>query len=251
MQWMKAKHLTDNEMKESIKMYRETGEDHYAEDVISGCFAFIAGKAREMSGHGVPMSDMLAVGVEGLMHAVEKVDLSYENTFLTYADHWITRYMRREAKQFSSSMTVSSFAHERMKKLYSIENWEDYSDEELAEMVDCPVNTLRSIKACCRREAEIQECDYAHDVEEDFRNRLGDPVKEANDKDIIDSLTGALDGLTDRERNIIQMRYLDEPKLTLEQVGEKLGKCRERIRQIEAGALLKMRDNMKGVEICF
>ena len=214
--------------------------------------------AKHYTGRGMPLMDLIQEGNMGLMRAAEKYDYTMENRFSTYASWWIKEAMQRAIDQQSREIRVPVHVAENMKKVQKVskELQQEFGREplpkEIAEKI--PGKTEKDIKDIL---SYLQSpVSLETPVGEEGENSLGDMVEdrtEATPEEAMDSLvrkeevSELLDSLSDRERQVIRLRYgLEDGKThTLEEIGNTLNVTRERVRQIEARAMEKLRKNAK------
>ncbi|MBM6750765.1 sigma-70 family RNA polymerase sigma factor [Mediterraneibacter glycyrrhizinilyticus] len=214
--------------------------------------------AKHYTGRGVQLMDLIQEGNMGLMRAAEKYDYTKENRFSTYASWWIKEAMQRAIDQQSREIRVPVHVAENMKKVQKVskelqqELGREPLPKEIAEKI--PGKTEKDIKDIL---SYLQSpVSLETPVGEEGENSLGDMVEdrtEATPEEAMDSLvrkeevSELLDSLSDRERQVIRLRYgLEDGKThTLEEIGNTLNVTRERVRQIEARAMEKLRKNAK------
>ena len=214
--------------------------------------------AKHYTGRGVQLMDLIQEGNMGLMRAAEKYDYTKENRFSTYASWWIKEAMQRAIDQQSREIRVPVHVAENMKKVQKVskelqqELGREPLPKEIAEKI--PGKTEKDIKDIL---SYLQSpVSLETPVGEEGENSLGDMVEdrtEATPEEAMDSLvrkeevSELLDSLSDRERQVIRLRYgLEDGKThTLEEIGNTLNVTRERVRQIEARAMEKLRKKAK------
>ena len=214
--------------------------------------------AKHYTGRGVQLMDLIQEGNMGLMRAAEKYDYTKENRFSTYASWWIKEAMQRAIDQQSREIRVPVHVAENMKKVQKVskelqqELGREPLPKEIAEKI--PGKTEKDIKDIL---SYLQSpVSLETPVGEEGENSLSDMVEdrtEATPEEAMDSLvrkeevSELLDSLSDRERQVIRLRYgLEDGKThTLEEIGNTLNVTRERVRQIEARAMEKLRKNAK------
>jgi RNA polymerase primary sigma factor len=209
--------------------------------------------ARRYIGRGLSLLDLIQEGNIGLMKAADKFDHHKGFKFSTYATWWIrqaiTRAISDQSRTIRLPVHVTEMvtrlrraAHELQQKLLR-----EPSEEELGQALNMPADRVRKILDMARHPASLDapmeegEDSFLGDFIED--ERTGGPEEEASRQMLKEQVDDILRKLTDRERQILQMRYglTDDRPRTLEEVGHEFGVTRERIRQIEAKALRKLR----------
>ncbi|MEI6073142.1 MAG: RNA polymerase sigma factor RpoD/SigA [Verrucomicrobiae bacterium] len=209
--------------------------------------------ARDYSNYGLPLLDLISEGNIGLMKAVERFDPQKGGKLSTYAAWWIKQSIKRGLANQSKTIRLPVHLVDKIAKIRRVstqmteELGREPSDEELAEEIG-----LSAAKVTALKSAAIRPTSLDQQIGDDETTRFGDlvgdegaqdPFEMLRDKDLRDEVGGLLDALDDRERRIINSRFgLDgkKPK-TLEEVGVKFRVTRERIRQIQNIALLKLR----------
>ena len=214
--------------------------------------------AKHYTGRGIPLLDLIQEGNMGLMHAAEKYDYMKENRFSTYASWWIKEAMQRAIDRQAREIRVPVHVAENMKKVQRAANelrqelGRDASPKEIAD------------RLAGRTEEEVKEIlsyfqtpvSLETPIGENGEDSLGDMVEnqtETTPEEAMDILVQKeevkelLETLSEREREVIRLRYgLEDGKAqTLEEIGGQLGVTRERVRQIEARAMEKLRKNAK------
>lgn len=214
--------------------------------------------AKHYTGRGVQLMDLIQEGNMGLMRAAEKYDYTMENRFSTYASWWIKESMQRAIDQQSREIRVPVHVAENMKKVQKIskelqqELGREPLPKEIAEkMPGKTEDDIKNILSYLQSPVSLET-----PVGEEGENSLGDMVEdrtEATPEEAMNTLvqkeevSELLESLSDRERQVIRLRYgLEDGKThTLEEIGSMLSVTRERVRQIEARAMEKLRKNAK------
>jgi RNA polymerase primary sigma factor len=235
--------------------YRFNIEDGWAarEHLITANSRLVISVAKKYMGRGVPFQDLIQEGNIGLIRAAKKFDYRRGHKFSTYATWWIRQAVTRAIADQGRTIRVPVHMGDQINKLLRVQHQltqrlgREPSVEELAMALDVPAKKVENMIQVARRPLSLET---PTDDEED--SVLGDFIQDHEAPAPDDSATynllrqhlgEVLDGLPPREVRILQLRYglLDGQAYTLEEVGSKMGVTRERVRQIEAQALSRLR----------
>ncbi|MGW8144535.1 MAG: sigma-70 family RNA polymerase sigma factor [Anaerolineales bacterium] len=230
-------------------------EDGWAarEHLITANSRLVISVAKKYMGRGVPFLDLIQEGNIGLIRAAKKFDYRRGHKFSTYATWWIRQAVTRAIADQGRTIRVPVHMGDQINKLLRVQHQltqrlgRDPSVEELAVALEVTPQKVENMIQVARRPLSLET---PTDDEED--SVLGDFIQDdefpapddtATYNLLREHLENVLDGLPPREVRILQLRYglLDGQAYTLEEVGRKMGVTRERVRQIEAQALSRLR----------
>ena len=231
----------------------ELESDIAKREMIEANLRLVVSIARKYNNKGVQLLDLVQEGNIGLMKAVDKFEYRRGYKFGTYATWWIRQAITRAIADQSRTIRVPVHMNESINRLIRTsrslvqEFGREPTHEEIARRMDLPVSKIRKILELLRPPVSLET-----PVGEEGDSRLGDLIKDggivspaeaALNANLKEKTESVLKTLTPREEQVIKMRFGlgDGSEHTLEEVGQRFSVTRERIRQIEARALQKLR----------
>ena len=245
--------LLSNEEEKELAIAVENGDLEAKQRLAEANLRLVVSIAKRYVGRGMQFLDLIQEGNMGLMKAVGKFDYSKGFKFSTYATWWIRQAITRAIADQARTIRIPVHMVETINKLVREQRnllqelGQDPTPEQIAERMEMTPDKVREILKIAQEpvslETPIGEEDDSHlgDFIED--EVIENPVDYTTRVVLREQLDEVLDTLTDREENVLRLRFgLDDGKMrTLEDVGKVFNVTRERIRQIEAKALRKLR----------
>ena len=251
-----TKMLTAEEEKELTEAAAK-GDKDAKDKLVKANLRLVISQAKKNIGHGMTFLDLIQEGNIGLMTAADKFNPSLGFKFSTYAMYWIKQAITRAVANQSRMIRVPVHMIENMSKYQKAQkdlaqkNGVDPSIEEIAKEMGISVEDALEIQSHF-----VDASSLDTPVGEDGDATVGSLIEDTNNvnpqdsyeqEDMVNTLNAVLDTLSARERTVIMMRFGVgySRSFTLEEVGKEVGVTRERVRQIEAVAMKKLRNPIR------
>ncbi len=257
--------IKDVQEERRLARLAQKGDEQAAERLVTANLRFVISYVKKYQGHGLDLSELVAIGNEGLLKAVRKFDPDQGVKFISYAVWWVRQAVLKALAEQTRSVRIPLNQNSQLIKLSRAETVlsqvlkRDPTDNELGRLLEETPEQVRSAKQMSATElsldAPIDRSDReASTLGERFAGVDGMEIEEVTDfnlmREFIDRVFRIY--LTPRERKILYLYYgLEEGSeaMTLEKIGALMGVTRERIRQIRERAFEKLRQSPDGAAL--
>ncbi|MCH8938367.1 MAG: RNA polymerase sigma factor RpoD/SigA [Gemmatimonadetes bacterium] len=254
--------IKDRTEEQRVARLAQKGDRAAAERLVTANLRFVISYVKKYQGHGLDLSELVAIGNEGLLRAVKKFDPEHGVKFISYAVWWVRQAVLKALAEQTRSVRIPLNQNSQLIRMVRAQTYlaqelgREPTDNEVARALDDSVGNVRNARRMTAAElsldAPIDRSDKdAATFGERFAGHDGYEIEEGTDghlmRDFIDRIFERY--LTPRERRILYLYYgLEEGSegLTLEKIGVLMGVTRERIRQIRERAFEKLRECPQG-----
>ena len=247
------------------RKWRDEQDERALHELVKSYTRLVVSVASRFRNYGLPMGDLIQEGNIGLMQAAERFDPDREFRFSTYATWWIRASIQDYVLRNWSIVRTGTTAAQKslffnLRRLRSKiegktekEGLTDAGRQEIAQELGVKVKDVEAMEGRLSGVDQSLNAAIGEDGEDDWQSMLADngPNPEDITANVMDSktrsqwLNKALKSLTDREQTIIRERHLGHEVVTLEALGKELGVSKERVRQLEARAMEKLKTSIE------
>ncbi|MBL8981779.1 MAG: RNA polymerase sigma factor RpoD/SigA [Gemmatimonadetes bacterium] len=254
--------ITDPAEERRLARLAQKGDEAAAERLVTANLRFVISYVKKYQGHGLDLSELVAIGNEGLLKAVRKFDPDQGVKFISYAVWWVRQAVLKALAEQTRSVRIPLNQNSQLIRLSRAETIlaqvlrRDPSDDEVARLIGETPENVRAARQMTSTEvsldAPVDRSDReASTLGERFSGVDGAEIEDVTDFKLMREFIGKVfqKYLTSRERKILSLYYgLEEGSeaMTLERIGALLGVTRERIRQIRERAFEKLRESPDG-----
>jgi RNA polymerase primary sigma factor len=247
-QWAEAAGLTERALHQRLRDGKAAKNE-----MIQANLRLVVSIAKKYSNSNMSFQDLIQEGCVGLIRGAEKFDFQRGYKFSTYAHWWIRQAVTRSISDQSRTIRLPVHLFEiisrisKMEQKFAVMNGRDPTVEEIAEELEMSAEKITQIKKAAQAPVSLAQCigsDDARTVEDTLVDVNGESPEKVSGKSLLkEDLENVLNTLNPRERDVLRLRYgLDDGRVkTLEEIGTVFSVTRERIRQIEAKALRKLK----------
>lgn len=245
--------LSAKEEKELAARVRE-GDVSARDQLVRANLRLVVSIARNYTGKGLAVEDLVSEGNLGLLRSVEGYDPAAGTRFATYATYWIRQSIRRALSRDSNALRLPSYMWTLLTKWQRTaatlrrELGRTITEEEIAQELGLSKRQTRAVHKAMMvlMSGSGLPAEGENPLDQVSSQRCGCPLNELKESEEVRNTREGLAGLNDREAQIIRLRFgLDgQSPATLKEVGERMGYTKERIRQIEREALAKLRERV-------
>lgn len=261
-----VKNLTELPFEDFLRLFKKykQGQKSAKNKLVEANLRLVIPIAKRYYRRGIHFLDLIEEGNLGLMHALEKFEPEKGFRFSTYSAYWIEQSIRRAVDEQSKTIRIPPHAWEILRKW--LREWDrlhgqlgrDPTMTEMARQLHLSARQIKGVMEAAEAARGIGSLETPLDEEENLtiKDVLSDSKKNTPDEILSlvrlhDELQKALEKLPARERNIIELRFglKTNRGMTLDKVGKKYGLSRERVRQLEQRALLRLRRTVQRMGI--
>jgi len=238
------------------------GDKEALNKLVRGNLRFVVSVAKQYQNQnkGMELADLISEGLLGLIKAAEKFDETRGFKFISYAVWWIRQSILQATAEYGDSIRLPLNRHEELRKIgrfssdFEQDNLRKPTTEEISDGLNIPFEKVRELMKVAGKTASL-DAKFADDDD----NSLIDVLPSANipdtdstllDESLSQDIHRALTSLAEREREIVCMSFgIGRQELTLEEIGDRVGLTRERVRQIITRAIKKLRTSKKSEQL--